>query len=187
VNPIKLVVREYPAPQGSKVPFVRADGRAGMREDSNTTLGNWRNAVYNAALAVSRCQCGEDGCTAMSAGFPIKRPISVRAVFSFRRPQTHYRTGRFSSSLRDDAPLRPFTRAQGDLDKLLRSTYDSITAAGLIQDDKLIAESTRAAKVWCGEDPESLPVPGAILVIELVPDRLGPVPVERAQLLDGLF
>src|SRR5690348_2302228 len=158
-----------------------------MKEQTSNNLGTWRNAVYNAALAVSRCQCGEDGCTAMSAGFPLTQPISVRAVFSFRRPQTHYRTGRFSSALRDDAPLRPFTRAQGDLDKLLRSTYDSITAAGLIKDDKLIAESTRVAKVWCGEDPESLPVPGAILVVELVPDRRGQVPVERAQLVDGLF
>jgi len=47
VNPIKLVVREYPAPQGSKVPFVRADGRAGMKEQTSNNLGTWRNATWS--------------------------------------------------------------------------------------------------------------------------------------------
>src|SRR5690242_11570020 len=158
-----------------------------MKEQTSNNLGTWRNAVYNAALAVSRCQCGEDGCTAWSAGFPIKREVSLRALFSSRRPQSHYRTGRFSSALRDDAPLRPATGSTGDWDKLLRSTCDSLKAAGLVADDRLIVESPRVAKVYCGEDPESLPVPGAILVVELVPDRRGQVPVERVQLVDGLF
>lgn len=187
MKPIRLVVREYPAPQGSKVPFVRADGRAGMREQTTNTLGAWRAAVYNTALQISRCQCGEPGCTAMSEGFPITGACSLRAVFSFRRPQAHYRTGRFSSRLRDDAPLRPTSGNIGDWDKLLRSTCDSLKAAGLVKDDRQFSESGRVAKVWCGEDPESLPVPGAILVVELVPDRRGQVPVERAQTVDGLF
>lgn len=187
MKPIKLVVREYPAPQGSKVPFIGPDGRARMKESSSATLPQWRNAVYQAALAAARCQCGEPGCTAMSAGFPLTEALALRAVFSFRRPQSHYRTGRFSSSLRTDAPLRPTTGAVGDWDKLLRSTCDSFKAAGLVKDDKQFCESGRVAKVYCGEDHESLPVPGAILVVEFVPDRRGQVPVEPAQLVDGLF
>lgn len=69
---------------------------------------------------------------------PIKGPVSLTATFFFLRPRSHYRTGRFADVLRDDAPVFATSRACGDIDKLLRSTLDALTAAGVIVDDSQV-------------------------------------------------
>ena len=55
--------------------------------------------------------------------------------------------------------------ANPDLSKLLRSTEDALTDAGLWADDARVVEYERLAKVYPGEDPEALPVPGVRIEI----------------------
>jgi Holliday junction resolvase RusA-like endonuclease len=53
-----------------------------------------------------------------------------------------------------------------DLSKLIRSTEDSITDAGLWEDDARIVEFARMAKVFPGEDADALSTPGVRIRIE---------------------
>lgn len=147
---LRIVVYGQPAPQGSK----RYLGN-GVMIESSKKVKPWRTDVKNAA---------ETALTDARIAEPIGGPITARIIFSLPRPRSHYRTGRNAHLLRDQAPPRPASIP--DLSKLIRSTEDALTAAGVWADDARLVELARAAKVWCSEDPEALDRPGALIVIE---------------------
>lgn len=120
-----LVVEVFglPAAQGSK----RHVGGGRMIESSRA-VGPWREAVKYAA----RTALTED-----AAFFPITAAVRVEVEFWFPRPKHHYRTGQHSTELRVNAPAVHATRP--DIDKLLRSTLDGLTEAGVWRDDCLVA------------------------------------------------
>lgn len=160
---VTIVVHGQPAPQGSKRAIIhKSSGKAVMMESSATRLRPWRADVKAAAEAVIGCRCGED-CGALMPGLPLDGAVGVSTVFSFRRPRSHWRTGRNAHLLRDGAPPRPHHKP--DLSHLMRSTEDALTDAGLWVDDARIVEYGRLAKVWVGEDPQALDVPGARIVV----------------------
>jgi len=149
-----VIIRAYgePAPQGSKRAVNRGNAnRAVTIVDSSPKLAPWRSDVIAAArevLARQMLAC-------------IDGPIVARMVFSFRRPKSI----KFSN--------RPFPSVYPDLSKLCRSTEDALKAAGVIADDSLIVEYTRLAKVYCGEDEDSLETPGAFIIIAKLEPREG--------------
>jgi len=158
MTPLTITVYGKPAPQGSK----RHVGN-GILIESSKALHPWRADVRTTAHQHIRCTC-PNNCGKLLPGYPIEGPVAVRMVFTMIRPRSHYRTGRNSHLLRPDAPTRPHTPP--DLSKLIRSTEDALTAAGVWRDDARVVEYTRAAKVWAGEDPESLDAPGCRIVIQ---------------------
>lgn len=79
------------------------------------------------------------------AGEPITHGVHVEAQFVFARPKSHYRTGRNSHLLRDDAPA--FKTSAPDLDKLQRALGDALTQSGVLRDDALIVTWV-ARKSW---------------------------------------
>ncbi len=79
-------------------------------------------------------------------------------VFCFWRPKTVPYSKR---------PF-PSTNPPGDLCKLARSTEDALKAAGVFKDDSRIVEYTRLAKVYVGEDPESLDSTGCFIVLGIL-------------------
>ncbi len=91
---------------------------------------------------------------------PFDGPVHATITFRFPRPKGHYRTGRNAHLLRDQAPTHPVGRNLGDVDKLVRSTFDALTAAGVVVDDSLFAR-VLATKVWC----EVGEVPGATIMV----------------------
>lgn len=141
-----LKVYGLPAPQGSK----RHVGK-GVMVESSAKVKPWREAVKAAALEVRGDRT------------PLVCPLSVAMTFTFVRPRGHYRSGRNAHLLGTRAPIAPATVP--DLSKLLRSTEDALTDAGIWRDDALVAEYLRAAKVWANEGLESLDVPGAVIRI----------------------
>ena len=150
---VTITAYGVPAPQGSKRAFaVRGKGgvptgRVAVIESSHDRVKSWRQAVIDAALG---------------AGWPqLAGPLSVAAVFALPRPKSHYRTGRSAGQLRDSAPAWP--SGAPDLDKLLRSTMDALTAAGLWADDAQVTEYSRLAKTYAGSGP--LNVPGAVITV----------------------
>lgn len=158
-EPIRIVVRGTPAPQGSKHAYVnKHTGKAQLVESSKVRVRTWRGAVLETAQA------------SPAIGAPGE-PLSVRMVFSFRRPKSHYRTGRNAHLLRDAAPAAPSGRP--DLSKLARSTEDALTDAGVWRDDAQVVNYERLAKVWCGEDPDALGVPGAVITIQPITSQNG--------------
>lgn len=133
VSSVAFQVLGKPKPQGSKKHGVnRKTGKSWMGEQVKG-LDTWRRHVRKAATE--------------AATAPFDGPVRMEVTFVFERGKGHYRTGRFSSLLRDDAPRYPVARSGlGDLDKLIRSIGDAITGPVLV-DDALIV-SLASTKVY---------------------------------------
>lgn len=123
-----------PAPQGSK----RHVGQGRLIEQSKR-VKPWRKAA-------------EDAARAAVTGEPLDGPLSVEIAFTVRKPVSAPKT----------RLTWPTTRDSGDLDKLLRSTFDALTTAGAIADDSRIVEVT-ARKMHPGEGLDALDEPGAVI------------------------
>lgn len=142
---MKLTIIAYgtPAPQGSKsFKGLTKAGRAIMTE-SSSKVRPWRQDVKHAALAAR-------------AGLPpIDAAVRARMVFTMPKPAS--------------APKkrRTYPQRMPDLSKLVRSTEDALTDAGIWADDARVVEYDRIAKVYPGEDPEALDAPGVRIEIML--------------------
>lgn len=126
-----------PAPQGSK----RHIGRGRLIEQSKR-VKPWRDAVHDATTAI------------VNGADPLDGPLAVEVVFTVRKP----------ASAPKHRITWPTTRDSGDLDKLLRSTFDALTTGGAIADDSRVVEVT-ASKVHPGEGLHALSEPGATIRI----------------------
>jgi Holliday junction resolvase RusA-like endonuclease len=119
---IQFTVFGKPAQMGSKKAFIRGN-RAIITDDNSEKRKQWANAVSSAAAEVMR------GRTLLAT------PVVLRAVFYFRRPNSHYGSGRNAQSLKNSAPgLHAQTP---DLDKLVRCLGDALTGI-VFRDDALI-------------------------------------------------
>ncbi len=143
---ITIEVRGTPAPQGSKVGIAIRKagvytGRVALKESSKDRVNTWRDDVVAAALK------------ARGRYAPLSGPLVVSMTFTLRKPAS--------------APKRrrtwPCTRP--DLSKLARSTEDALTTAGIWGDDGQVVRYHDLAKVYPGEDPDSLDTPGAVITI----------------------
>lgn len=158
-----------PKPQGSKT--LGAHG--GMRESAGPALAIWRQDVKSAAI---------DALYDADGGrlFTPSGPIEVTIVFSLPRPRAHFGTGRNDGVLKPSAPT--FHTSRPDVDKLLRSTLDALTAAGVYADDAAVSY-VAATKTYCDEGEQ----PGAyIAIVDLLHEKQHDVPrsVRRAAARD---
>lgn len=117
-----------PAPQGSKRGFYNKNlGRVQMVESSKK-VAPWRQDVTAAALNTLAEHHGWQ---------PPTKATQIDIVFHLPRPKAHYRTGNRAHELRPDAP--EYVDKKPDLDKLVRSTLDALTTAGVLRDDCQVA------------------------------------------------
>lgn len=124
-------VAGYPAPQGSK-----NASRTGRMYEASKRVKPWRLAVHLAAVNELRLHPDWE---------PYDVPVELTVIFLYRRPANHYGTGRNADTLKPGAPT--WKGGTPDLDKLLRSTCDALTTAGVWRDDARVAMVT-ARKVW---------------------------------------
>lgn len=138
---MKIIVFGTPAPQGSKKYVGLANSGRGILVESSKKVRPWRQDVKAAAEAM------RDG------GATIDEPVRVRMVFTLPKPTS--------------APKRKRTypSKKPDLSKLVRSTEDALTDAGIWRDDSRVVECV-ARKVFPNEDEESLSAPGVRIEIE---------------------
>jgi Holliday junction resolvase RusA-like endonuclease len=134
---MRIIVFGHPAPQGSK----RHVGR-GVMIESSKYVKPWRQDVKFAAIAARNGAAAMDG------------PLVARMVFTLPKPKSAPKS------------RRTFADRKPDLSKLIRSTEDALTDAGLIADDARIVEYSRIAKVFPGEDPDALEAPGVLIDIQ---------------------
>lgn len=149
---LEVVVYGAPAAQGSK----RHVG-GGRMVESSRKVAPWRDDVRQAAIRAMTTAPTWDVTT---------REVIMHVRFTLPRPASHYRTGRFSHLLRDNAPTHVSTKP--DLDKLLRSTCDALTSAGVYADDSRVV-AIHASKAYPTTDPRAhmgLDRPGAHIVLE---------------------
>lgn len=131
---LSFEVRGIPGAQGSKTVYGK-----GRFVESSAKVKPWRQDVKAAAeaalIASNEWETGYRG------------PVAVRIVFTFPRPASHYGTGRNAGVVKESAPWYPIGRYLGDLDKLCRSTFDALTAAGVFHDDSQIYGAD-VVKTW---------------------------------------
>ena len=148
---LRVVAYGTPRPQGSK----RHVGRGILVESSN--VKPWRESIHHATLEAIKVTGWERATGA----------VGVEASYYFDRPRTHYRTGKNATLLRDNAPVFPHGRAQGDVEKLARAAHDALTSAGAWVDDCQVAWLT-CGKRWTSTDVFALDRPGVILTLRLL-------------------
>jgi crossover junction endodeoxyribonuclease RusA len=130
-----------PAPQGSKsFKGLSKKGRAILAESSQA-VKPWRDSV----VCATRELWGS-----LVWNTTIKGPVGLEITFTVRRPKSAK-----EDALPDNRP---------DLSKLVRSTEDGLTDAGVWEDDARVV-TCMARKVYPGAHPDSLPVPGAVIRI----------------------
>lgn len=119
---LTITVHGTPVPQGSMI----KNRYGAMYSDNAKVLKPWRKKVTAAAVAA----IDEHG-----AWVTLTGPVAVTATFTYVRPASHYRTGRYAHILRDDAVPAPIKRGIGDVDKCIRACLDALTDAGVWADD----------------------------------------------------
>lgn len=142
---LRFITYGLPGPQGSKA----MNRHRGMREMSRK-VKPWRAAVEASARL------------AFAGQEMITDPVHLYVIFSLRAPQKM-------------PPGRWIPSTTPDLSKLLRSTEDAITYAGVWRDDALVVVTT-AQKLYAGQ-VGALDQPGAEVMIEV----LTPEALERAR------
>ncbi|MFJ1900458.1 RusA family crossover junction endodeoxyribonuclease [Streptomyces sp. NPDC088115] len=151
---LTIVVHGRPAPQGSKAykghRLNAASGRmSAVLVEQSKRVKPWRALVTRATDEAIRA--GHIGKVPIHFP-PLDGPLEADIVFTVLKPAS--------------APKRkrtwPITRHSGDVDKLIRSTFDGIADAGAVVDDSRIIRVT-ATKAFPGEHPEALDRPGAII------------------------
>lgn len=153
---MKIVVYGDPAPQGSKSfkgTFNGKDGRQHAKlVESSKRVAPWRQDVKAAAEAAidARNIAMRD----YPSWEPMDAPLLLVVVFTLPAPKSlPKRRASYPSKL-------------PDLSKLVRSTEDALTAAGIWKDDARVVEC-RALKTYpigtLGAHPEALRSPGAVI------------------------
>ena len=138
---MKIIVVGTPAPQGSKK-FVGMHGGHGVLVESSKKVKPWRQDVKAAAI------------TAMAeVGHGITGPVRCKMIFTMPKPKS--------------APKRKkiWPDRKPDLSKLVRSTEDALTEAGVWEDDARVVLCV-SRKVFPGEGSDAMAIPGAVIYIE---------------------
>ncbi len=142
-----ITVYGSPAPQGSKRFVGHAKSGRGILIESSKAVKPWREAVKWAAVEV----CGE--MLPESKEPVIRGPVVVDMIFTVPKPKSAPK-GR-----------RTWPDRKPDLSKLVRSTEDALTDAGVWEDDARVIRCM-ASKVYPGEGTDALSTPGAVIRIE---------------------
>ena len=141
-------IKGVPGAQGSKMIT-----RWGSLRESSQKVGPWRQAVM--------WQTENDYHLP-----PIIDPVCVDITFFFARPKHHYGTGKNAEKLKPSAPVHCTSSANGDIDKLVRSTLDGLSArsgGNVIRDDSQVVFLTCRKQYACAEES-----PGALVSLRTV-------------------
>lgn len=137
---IVVTVRGQPAPQGSKKFVGKSGGGKGIMIESSPKVKPWRQDVTAAAVAAMEGRIMLDGPLVAVMTFTLPKPLSA--------PKTR----------------RSWPSKKPDLSKLVRSTEDALSDAGLWADDARVV-SALVHKVYPNEGIDALSSPGAVIRI----------------------
>lgn len=139
---LTLEVFGKPEPQGSATAFVPLKDGWPLARGGRLPGGKYRNGSVvvnitsdNPALKKWRKRIA-DGARGAWHCDPIEGvSLEVEAHFFLKRPESHWRTGRYAHLLKDSAPAAPLTIP--DVDKLLRAVLDGLSGV-VYEDDNLV-------------------------------------------------
>ncbi len=127
MNTIEFFVPGVPATAGSKKAFAnpRNPSRPIVTDDVGHKGKAWRKLVQDYAAEKFD-----------AAGGLLDVPIELHCRFVMPRPKKHFRTGKRSQELRDDAPAQHTTKPDGI--KMARAIEDALTHV-VWKDDALVS------------------------------------------------
>lgn len=133
-----------PIAQGSP-PRYKSASTGKMITPNPKGLKRWRKTVGEYALAEMN-----------SVGLRMTDgPVVMAGVFCFKRPKCHFRTGRYSHTLRDDSPGEFRHLQYPDLDKLVRAIFDSLTKV-CYMDDSQVCFIRGFVKMWVEDESRAI-------------------------------
>lgn len=109
------------------------------------SINRGRGAPYTPALLEWRHTLAKTFRTEWADQGPLTEGVYVDLLFHFRRPMSHYRTGKFADQLKPTASYHMVTAP--DLDKLVRAVGDALVNADVLKDDSQIVMLS-AEKHW---------------------------------------
>lgn len=133
---VRIIAYGKPIPQGSKTAFRNKYTDRIQLVETSKVAKPWRDRVHEAAR------------DAIEGELRLEGAVRVSVTFYFDRPAGHYGSGKFAQVIKPSAPAFPANRSSGDVDKLQRSIFDSLTSAGVWKDDAQVVE-VHAEKAWC--------------------------------------
>ena len=145
---VDVIVIGRPQQKGSKRAFAtpRPGGGVNVRQvEANQNAKPWQHAI---AATISEHRTTDN---------LVRGPVVVTLRFYFKRPKSHYRTGRNAAVLKDSAPDHMITTP--DVDKLARTALDALTGS-VIADDAQVISATSDKRYG---EPERL----EIIVVEI--------------------
>lgn len=177
---IRLTVPGRPQPRGSKVAIVLYDPITDLRgrpvrdrngkkkmvprldkwgrvilhaKDDNPKSKPWMNKISRAARLA---MCGRP---------PVEGPVDLTIRFYLKRPQAHFRSGKFAGQLFDrHVGARPIVKP--DRGKLARAVEDALTGIFYVDDSQIVGGP--AEKHFCrSAADERVEIEMAILPIEV--------------------
>lgn len=128
-RPVSFFVEGEPVAQPR--PKFASRGKFGKAYTPRGPIQPWREKI--ALVAASKI------------AQPISGPIEVSFQFWFKRPKSHFRSGRFSDELKPDSPI--LHTQTPDIDNLSKAVLDSLVKKQLISDDSNVI-GIRACKRW---------------------------------------
>lgn len=148
-----IVARGQVHGQGSK----RSLGPGRPWIDANKErLHPWRDSVCNAARDAIEAMHPDADLPLFGRGVPV----AVELTFTFRRPDSHFGSGRNAAVLKPTAPREHI--GLPDIDKAERAVFDAFTAAGVWADDKQAVRVVKARVYARTPNRDALEVPGVI-------------------------
>jgi Holliday junction resolvase RusA-like endonuclease len=118
MRPIELHVHGVPAPQGSKTAYVRG-GRPVLVEGKGP--GRQKHATWRQAIATA----ARDWVDANGHPAPLDGPLTVDIQFWLPKPMSHPK-------------WRWLAWSKPDLDKLVRSCFDSLSGLVIVDDARVV-------------------------------------------------
>lgn len=137
---VAFTVIGKPEPRGSKNAFRTKSGRM-VVSDNNPNSGPWMGVVAAAASA----EMGEASLLDGALGLVV--------VFTVRRPQGHFGSGKNADKLKPSAP--PFPTTRPDTTKLLRGVEDALSGV-VWRDDAQVVEQTATKRYGAPEGAQIL-------------------------------
>lgn len=132
---VELTVFGDPKGQPRPKAFVR-NGRAAVYDPG--TAEHWKSQI---ALAVRE---------AKADGKNIDFPVHVSITCFFRRPKSHYRTGKNAHLLKPSAPQ--YHTSKPDFDNVAKAVCDALTHLSLWRDDSQVV-SAKITKLYADSEP----------------------------------
>lgn len=135
-NSYTFFVAGIPVPKGSAKSFYNKNaGKIVTMQDNRERQEPWASAISYTAQKYGVKMC-------LGA-------VKLSLIFTFPRPKSHYRTGKYSRQLRPSAPV--FHVVKPDLDKLVRCVKDALTGVAW-KDDCQVSRFGDVSKTY-GDKP----------------------------------